>query len=153
MKIRAALTSLLLATGNAAAAAPADVTMTWVEKYLTFSQDHQDQLHLTDAHFLAEIIFDGARDFDAIGAGLYETGTGKPLATYAGDTKRAFTNGYFYARKTRSFGSPEELERRRPADITFTWRVTGPRGDFALAPIRSAVRKDGRRSPAPARSG
>lgn len=45
-----------------------DVSLTWVEKYLTYRQDAEDLLTLTDAHFLAEITFDGERDFDGIHA-------------------------------------------------------------------------------------
>jgi hypothetical protein len=126
----------LLALGSAQAATPPDITLTWVEKYLTYQQDHDNRLTLTDAHFLAEIIFDSDRDFDAIRASIRESGSQEPLARYSGQDKRAFTNGYFYTRKTRSFKSLEDLERSRPANGTFDWSVSGPGGDFELAPIR-----------------
>ena len=116
--------------------ARSDVTMTWVEKYVTYRQNHRDELSLTDVHFLAEIIFDGDHDFDAIEAAVYENNSAKPLATYGGADKRAFTNGLYYTRKTRSFDAPEDLERRHPADTTFVWTISGPSGEFELDPIR-----------------
>jgi hypothetical protein len=110
--------------------------MTWVEKYVTYSQDREDRLTLTDAHFLAEIIFDGQRDWDAIQATIRENGSTEALASYGGADKRAFTNGYFYTRKTRSFDSLEELDRRHPADSRLVWELSGPAGTFKLDPIR-----------------
>jgi hypothetical protein len=125
-----------LSTTIASSDSPPDVTLTWVEKYLTYSQDHEDQLTLTDAHFLAEIIFDGDRDFDAIRATLREQASQTPLATYGGTDKRAFTNGYFYTRKTRSFDSLDDIDRRFPANDAFVWEISGPAGTFMLDPIR-----------------
>lgn len=120
-----------------AQAGPApDVTMTWVEKYLTYRQDHEDRLTLTDAHFLAEIIFDGERDWDAVRAEIRRPGAPASLASYGGSDKRAFTNGYFYTRKTRSFDSLEELDASHPADGNYVWRLSGPAGTFELDPIR-----------------
>ena len=132
----AALLLCLLSTPVAHAGPAPDVTLTWVEKYLTYSQDHEDRLTLTDAHFLAEVIFDSDRDFDAIRASLRKQGSGEVLATYGGSDKRAFTNGYFYTRKTRSFDSLEAIDARHPADSTFVWTITGPAGEFTLDPIR-----------------
>jgi hypothetical protein len=120
----------------ASAAPPPDVTLTWVEKYLTYAQDHENRLTLTDAHFLAEIIFDSERDFDTIHASLRKNGSGEPLATWGGSDKRAFTNGYFYTRKTRSFDSLEAIDRLHPADNSFVWTISGPSGEFVLDPIR-----------------
>jgi hypothetical protein len=110
--------------------------MTWVEKYVTYRQDESGQLELTDVHFLAEIIFDGERDFDAIHASLYKNDNKTPLATYAGTDKRAFTNGYFYTRKTRSFDSLDALEAVHASDAEFSWHVNGPNGKFELPPVR-----------------
>jgi hypothetical protein len=135
MKISPVVLLGLLLPVVALPAPPPDVTMSWVEKYLTYSQDHEGELTLTDAHFLAEIIFDGERDFDAIDATLYENGT-TALATYGGKDKRAFTNGYYYTRKTRSFPSLGELDRRHPPDGRFVWEISGPAGAFKLEPIR-----------------
>ncbi len=126
----------LLALFGAQAGAAPDVTLTWVEKYLTYTQDHEDRLSLTDAHFLAEVVFDGDRDFDAIHASIRESESPEPLARYGGQDKRAFTNGYFYTRKTRSFDSLEDLERLHPAESKFVWHVSGPGGDLELDPIR-----------------
>ncbi len=123
-------------TPESTAAETPDVTMTWVEKYLTYEQTPDDQLNLTDVHFLAEIIFDGDRNFDAISAAVHEADSSAPLATYGGRDKRAFTNGYFYTRKTRSFDALEDLENRHPPDATFVWTISGPAGDFRLDPIR-----------------
>ncbi len=130
-----ALLCLLGAPFASAAPAP-DVTLTWVEKYLTYSQDRENRLTLTDAHFLAEIIFDSNRDFDAIRASLRKNGAAEPLATYGGSDKRAFTNGYFYTRKTRSFDSLAEIDGLHPADSSFVWTISGPAGEFTLDPIR-----------------
>lgn len=120
----------------AIAGQPPDVTLTWVEKYLTYSQDREDRLTLTDAHFLAEVIFDSERNFDAIHANIREQGAAEPLATYGGSDKRAFTNGYFYTRKTRSFDSLEALEAVHAPDSRFVWTIAGPAGEFTLDPIR-----------------
>ena len=123
-------------TAADAAQAKPDVNMTWVEKYLTYEQDAEGHLHLTDAHFLAEIIFDSARDFDAITAALYAGSDSAPLARYGGQDKRAFTNGYFYTRKTRSFDDLAALEATHPPSQTYAWEIDGPNGHFRLDPIR-----------------
>jgi hypothetical protein len=136
---RIAASILIVSFGTACPPALAegpDITMTWVEKYLTYSQDPSGELHLTDVHMLAEIIFDGDRNFDAIRASLYEDESDAPLATYAGSDKRAFTNGYFYTRKTRSFDSLAELEAAHPSSAEYRWHVEGPQGSFELPPIR-----------------
>jgi hypothetical protein len=136
MKSLPAILACLLAAPAALSDPKPDVTLTWVEKYLTYAQDREDRLTLTDAHFLAEIIFDSDRDFDAIHATLRRQGSGDPLATYGGSDKRAFTNGYFYTRKTRSFDSLEALDALHPADSRFVWTIAGPSGEFTLDPIR-----------------
>lgn len=136
MRYPIALLFCLVAAPLVDAAQPPDVTMTWVEKYLTFRQEPDDRLTLTDAHFLAEIIFDGERDWESIEAAIHEQGSPMPLATYDAKDKRAFTNGYFYTRKTRSFDSLESLDQRHPAHGAFTWTVSGPGGRFTLEPIR-----------------
>lgn len=136
MKHAAALLLCLLVAPPALAGQPPDVTLTWVEKYLTYAQDHEDRLTLTDAHFLAEIIFDSDRDFDAIHATLRKRGADEPLAAYAGSDKRAFTNGYFYTRKTRSFDSLEALDALHAPDSAFVWTIAGPSGELTLDPIR-----------------
>jgi len=136
MKTVPAILACLLAAPAALSDPKPDVTLTWVEKYLTYAQDHENRLALTDAHFLAEIIFDGDRDFDAIRATLRKQGSDEPLAAYGGSDKRAFTNGYFYTRKTRSFDSLEALDAMHPADSAFVWTVAGPSGQFTLDPIR-----------------
>ena len=113
-----------------------DVTMTWVEKYVTYRQHDSGDLELTDVHFLAEIIFDGNRDFDAISASIHKLGDDEPLATFGGDDKRAFTNGYYYTRKSRSFDSVEQLEAVHASDAVYGWHLSGPRGEFELPPVR-----------------
>jgi hypothetical protein len=113
-----------------------DVTMTWVEKYVTYEQDHKGLLTLTDVHFLAEIIFEGDRDFDSIKAAAFRGDEKEPLSTYGGADKRAFTNGYFYTRKSKSFDDVDGLEALHPADSTYSWAVDGPAGKSRLAPIR-----------------
>ena len=113
-----------------------DINMTWVEKYITYEQDHDGQLTMTDVHFLAEIIFDGERDFDAISAEVTRHGESRSLATYGGRDKRALTNGYYYTRKSRSFDHVDALEAAHPADSTYSWDVDGPAGQAKLAPIR-----------------
>lgn len=113
-----------------------DVTMTWVEKYVTYQQDNDGDLTLTDVHFLAEIIFEGDRDFDAIDAAVFQGDGEEPLATYGGADKRAFTNGYFYTRKSKSFDDVDALEALHPSNSTYTWEVGGPAGSARLAPIR-----------------
>jgi len=128
------LGSLVAAIAHAGPAP--DVDITWVEKYLTYSQDSEDRLTLTDAHFLAEVIFSGKRDWDVIRAEIREDSAEAPLATYGGSDQRAFTNGEFYTRKTRSFDSLADLDRRHPADRRYVWSLSGPAGNFTLDPIR-----------------
>lgn len=113
-----------------------DINMTWVEKYITYEQDHDGQLTMTDVHFLAEIIFDGERDFNAISAEVTRDSESQSLATYGGRDKRAFTNGYYYTRKSRSFDHVDALEAAHPADSEYSWKVDGPAGQAKLAPIR-----------------
>src|SRR5690606_2841230 len=84
MKQAVAMLIGCLAAPIAQAGPAPDVTMTWVEKYLTYRQDHEDRLTLTDAHFLAEIIFDGERDWDAVRAEIRKPGAQAPLASYGG---------------------------------------------------------------------
>ncbi len=122
--------------GTAGTTQSPDVTMTWVEKYLTYEQNQEGQLHLTDVHFLAEIIFDSERDFDAISATLYRGDTMDSLADYGGKDKRAFTNGYFYTRKTRSFDDLASLETVHSPTQTYVWEIEGPNGHFTLDPVR-----------------
>ena len=126
-----------------------DVTMTWVEKYVTYRQDDSGDLELTDVHFLAEVIFDGDRNFDAISASIRREGSDTPLATYDGSDKRAFTNGYYYTRKTRSFDSLDELEAVHAPDAVYVWQVSGPQGEFELPPIRIGGPEGELQMPAP----
>ena len=114
----------------------ADVTMTWVEKYVTYEQSAAGELTMTDVHFLAEIIFDGERDFDAISASVTRDDESQPLAHFGGDDKRAFTNGYYYTRKTKSYDDIASLEREHPPESTYTWHVAGPAGRAVLSPVR-----------------
>ena len=57
-----------------------DIECTWVEKYITFRQDHSDTLHLTDAHFLAEILIHGEDDFDSVSASLFVNDSSIPIS-------------------------------------------------------------------------
>lgn len=131
----------LVACGNSVPEEPepglsSDVTITWVEKYVTYEQSHSGELTMTDVHFLAEIIFDGERDFDAISASITRNAEGQPLAFYRGDDPRAFTNGYYYTRKSKSYDDIASLEKEHPPGSTYVWRVTGPAGSASLAPLR-----------------
>lgn len=112
-----------------------DVDVTWVEKYLTYVQGPDGELHLTDIHFLAEICFYHARAFDEITATLHSS-LRPSLATYGPKDQRAFTNGAFYTRKSLSFPDVASLEARFPPRTQFNWEIAGPSGHVRLAPIR-----------------
>ncbi len=110
--------------------------ITWVEKYVTYQQEHHGALTLTDVHFLAEVAFTDRSDLDGIVVELYVDGEEQPITSYTGNDKLAFTNGYFYPRQTRSFDTLEALESVWPADTRFRWHIRYPDRVDVLAPIR-----------------
>ena len=114
-----------------------DVEGTWVEKYITYRQDHSGVLHLTDNHFLAEILIKGERDFHAVSASLFPNDSSIPLVTYSGSDKIAFSQApYFYNRKSKSFDDLDALEKKHPPSDKYVWEISGPNGFFRLEPIR-----------------
>lgn len=114
-----------------------DVEGTWVEKYMTFQQDHSDKLYLTDANFLAEILIVGERDFDEVSASLFSNDSSMPLVTYSGSDKIAFSQApYFYNRKSKSFDDLDALEKMHPSSDKYVWEIRGPNGFIRLEPIR-----------------
>ena len=114
-----------------------DIECTWVEKYITFRQDHSETLHLTDAHFLAEILIKSERDFHAVSASLFPNDSSIPMVNYSGSDKVAFSQApYFYNRKSKSFDDLDALEKKHPSSDKYVWEISGPNGFFRLEPIR-----------------
>lgn len=99
--------------------------MTWVEKYVTYAQDAEGHLRLTDVHFLSEVVFDVFDEMAGVEARLYAGD--RLVATYdPSSDKSAFTNGSFYTRKTRSFDSLAALDETWPPDTRFRWEIQYP---------------------------
>ena len=114
-----------------------DIECTWVEKYITFRQDHSETLHLTDAHFLAEILIEGEHDFDSVSASLFVNDSSIPMVNYSGSDKVAFSQApFFYNRKSKSFDDLDALEKKHPPSDKYVWEISGPNGFFRLEPIR-----------------
>lgn len=114
-----------------------DIEGTWVEKYITFRQDHSETLHLTDAHFLAEILIKDEQDFDSVSASLFLNDSSIPLVNYSRSDKVAFSQApYFYNRKSKSFDDLDALEKKYLSSDKYVWEISGPNGFFRLEPIR-----------------
>ena len=125
----------LLETGAALGQPGVGPDITWVEKYVTYAQDSNGDLRLTDVHFLSEVVFDVFDDMKDVTARLY---AGDLLvATYdPSSDKSAFTNGFFYTRKTRSFDSLVDLDGTWPPDTRFRWEIQYPDRVEVLQEIR-----------------
>lgn len=117
------------------------VDITWVEKYITYEQNTCGGLTPTDYHFLAEVCYADSEQFENVQALLYAEGSDSPLATFGANDPRAFTNGYYYTRKSKSYDDLPALEAAHPADNAYVWEITGPRGTRRLAPVRVGGRQ------------
>lgn len=113
-----------------------DMDMTWVEKYITYTQDHQGQLKVTDYHFMAEVIYAKRSTIKNVNSFLYVKGSDIPLAGFAEKDPFAFTNGLFYTRKSKSYDDLASLEAAHPASGHYVWEIRGPGGNIQLDPIR-----------------
>ncbi len=113
-----------------------DMDMTWVEKYITYTQDHQGQLKVTDYHFMAEVIYAKRSTIKNVDSFLYVKGSDIPLAGFAEKDPFAFTNGLFYTRKSKSYDDLASLEAAHPASGHYVWEIRGPGGNIQLDPIR-----------------
>ena len=113
-----------------------DMDMTWVEKYITYTQDHHGQLQATDYHFMAEVIYAERSTIENVESTLYIKGRDKPLASYGENDPYAFTNGLYYTRKSKSYDDLASLEAAHPATNQYVWEIRGPAGNIQLDPIR-----------------
>ena len=113
-----------------------DVYWTWVEKYITYQQQEDNTLHLTDASFMAEVIYSERRKIETGGASLYLKDADDSVATFVAADPYAFTNGEYYTRKSKSYDSIEVLEVSVPADSVFVWDVVTDGRQARLPPIR-----------------
>lgn len=113
-----------------------DMDMTWVEKYVTYTQDHQGQLKVTDYHFMAEVIYAKRSTIKNVASFLYLKGSDIPLAGFDEKDPFAFTNGLFYTRKSKSYDDLASLEAAHPASGHYVWEIHGPGGNIQLDPIR-----------------
>ena len=114
----------------------ADVYWTWAEKYITYEQQDDNSLQLTDASFMAEIIYSERRKIETGGASLYLHVTDDPVATFATADPFAFTNGEYYTRKSKSYETIDALEASVPADSAFVWDIVTNDRRVRLPPIR-----------------
>ena len=109
------------------------VAGTWIEKYLTFEQDHSNELHQTDTHFLAEFLMRGRNDFDGYNASLFMNDALSPIVNYCHTDKIAFSQApYFYIRKSISHDNLSSLELQHPATNEYSWEFRGPEGSTKL---------------------
>ncbi len=113
-----------------------DMDMTWVEKYVTYTQDHHGRLKATDYHFMAEVIYAKRSTIKNVESLLYIKGSDTPLASYSEKDPYAFTNGLFYTRKSKSYNDLESLEAAHPASNHYVWEIHGPGGNIQLDTIR-----------------
>jgi hypothetical protein len=108
----------------------------WIEKYLTFEQDHHGVLRPTDHLFLAEYVLkndlNDARRFEAA---LYRQGDSQPLQTYSGGD-RLWCNRMWVNRKARSYDSLAELDRAHPPTDAYHWVIRGSDIAGASRPVR-----------------
>ena len=113
-----------------------DMDMTWIEKYVTYAQDHHGRLQATDYHFMAEVIYAKRSTIKNVVSFLFVEGSDTPLASYDENDPFAFTNGLFYTRKSKSYSDLASLEAAHPAIGHYVWEIHGPGGNMELAPIR-----------------
>lgn len=99
------------------------VDLTWIEKYATFEQMADGSLSPTDHHFLAEVVYRDAAQLQGVTASLHAGGG--VIASYDANDPRAFTNGYFYTRKSQSYDSLAALESAHPAQASYSWELVG----------------------------
>jgi hypothetical protein len=108
----------------------------WIEKYLTFSQSHDDQLVSTDCMFVAEYALRGkVSDAECFEATLLRPGEDQPIEKYNG-SDALWCNRLWVNRKVRSFDTLDELENAYPATDMFYWDVSGPSIRGQTQPIR-----------------
>ena len=113
-----------------------EVDLTWVEKYVTYEQNSDGSLAVTDYHFLAEVCYVDSDQLENARALLYVDGGDSPLATFDANDPRAFSNGYYYTRKSKSYDDLAALDAAHPASDAYVWEIAGPKGTCGLAPVR-----------------
>ena len=113
-----------------------DVDMTWIEKYVTYSQEHNGQLIPTDYHFMAEIIYTERSQIKNVETLVYLSTSNTPLANFVEIDPYALTNGLYYTRKSKSYDDLVSLETAHPATNQYIWEINGPNGKYRLAPVR-----------------
>lgn len=97
----------------------------WIEKYLTFSQGHDDSLKSTDCLFLAEYALRGdVSDADLFEAEFFRNAEHEPIARFDGGDA-LWCNRKWVNRKVRSFETLAELDAAYPPTDNFHWVVTG----------------------------
>src|SRR5688572_25137025 len=121
---------------EAAATEALRVDLTWVEKYVTFEQSSDGTLRATDHHFLAEVCYRDPTQLRDVSASFLSGQSGSLLATYEGNDPRAFTNGFYYTRKSKSYDGLHDLEAAHPARNFYIWQLQSPHDRLRLAPIR-----------------
>ncbi len=111
------------------------IDITWVEKYVTYRQDHRGLIYPTDYHFLAETIYQETAQVEGVEAILYKQHAEVPLACYREEDPRAFSNGAYYTRKSKSYDDLASLETAHPPDTRYTWKIMGSARSRMLEPI------------------
>jgi hypothetical protein len=112
------------------------VDVTWIEKYVTFEQAANGTLKATDYHFLAEVCYRDSAQLRGLSASLFAGRTSSLVATYDGGDPRAFTNGFYYTRKSKSYDGFAELEAAHPAQDNYFWQLSNARDHLRLASVR-----------------
>lgn len=108
----------------------------WIEKYLTFSQDHTGNLIPTDHLFLAEYALRGdVADAKLFRADFFRTGTTVPLQSYGAEDK-LWCNRLWVNRKARSYDTLAALERAHPASNAYFREVSGAHIAGRIRPVR-----------------
>jgi hypothetical protein len=121
---------------NSVRAPSALIDAFWIEKYLTFSQDHQGVLTPTDHIFLAEYVLRGdVGDAKLFRADFFRAGAEQPLQTFTGED-RLWCNRVWVNRKVRSFDSLAEMDGAYPATSAYFWRVSGSHISGEIKPVR-----------------
>ncbi len=125
------------------------IDLTWIEKYVTFEQSAEGELHVTDHHFLAEICYRQLEQIDGLQAALYAANRDDPLATFGLRDPRAFTNGFHYTRKSKSYSALDTLDRDHPPDQAYWWEVSHEQGSVRLPPIHIGGKEGTNQIPGP----